>query len=140
VLDLNDWNWRTSVQNNCGPNATWSGLEGVVTDVHGDTLKFERMKVAVYDNNTLSDSLLGEGTASLRKCGSNIDEDVVMTVHVTDKENNRTGVVELTLQVNESAETLAAKDGSISENLPKTGFLEVMEITLSNLKNTGNSF
>ena len=136
ILELRYWIWRTPFQNNSGSNATWNNLEGVVTDVHGDTLKLERMKVSVWDKNTLDDVLIGKGTISLRKAGANIDKDVVMSVSMKDKFGQACGTVEITLKVEESNLT-GQFDGVEDEGPPVTGLFEIQEIHLTNLKNTG---
>jgi hypothetical protein len=140
ILELRDWIWRTPFQDNSGPNASWLNLDGVVTDINGDILKLERLKVSVWDKNTLSDTVLGRGTVSLRKAGTTVGADVSVTVQMKDRFGQTCGEVNLVLQVQDSTVVEGLEpDGSeeLEHPQPTSGTFEVQEIQLSNLRNTG---
>lgn len=111
----------------------------MVTDINGDTLKLERLKVSVWDKNTLSDTVLGRGTVSLRKAGTTLDTDVSMTVPVKDKFGQTTGEVTIVLQVQDSSVPKENEEGQGQDAIPTTGLFEIQEIHLNNLRNTGNT-
>ncbi len=139
VIELRDWIWRTPFQNNSGANAIWENLEGVVTDINGDILKLDRLKISVWDKNTLDDVLLGRGSVSLRKPGANLGRDVTMNVPIKDKFSQPCGIVEIVMQVQDS--TLPSQfSGTADVGPSRKGHFEVNEIHLTNLKNTGKSF
>lgn len=133
---MRDWIWRTPFQNNSGPTATWRDLDGVVTDINGDTLKLERLKISVWDKNTMTDAVLGRGTVSLRKAGTTPGTDVSMNVPMKDKFGQTTGEVNIVLQVQNSSVQNEA-DVDLEDAVPTTGLFEIQEIHLSNLRNTG---
>ena len=137
ILELRDWIWKTPFQNNSGPNATWQDLDGVVTGVNGDILKLERLKVSVWDKNTLSDTVIGRGSLSLRKAGTTVGADVPMMVQMKDRFGHPCGQVELVLQVQESVVSESVGlDGRKADQVT-SGTFEIQEIHLSNLRNTG---
>jgi hypothetical protein len=114
-------------------------LDGVVTDINGDTLKLERLKVSVWDKNTLSDTVLGRGTVSLRKAGVVVGEDVSMTVAMKDKFGQACGEVSLVLQVQDCSSLMKGEGDDEVEQTPpaSSGVFEIQEIQLMNLRNTG---
>jgi hypothetical protein len=109
-----------------------------VTHINGDTLKLERLKVSVWDKNTLSDTSLGRGTISLRKAGVMVGEDVSMNVSIKDKFGQTCGEVTLVLQVQDSTtEAQGDAGGEVGQTQPTSGLFEIQEIQLTNLRNTG---
>ena len=142
VIQLQRWTWKTPVQDNVGASATWDDLTGVVTEVNGDILKQELIKVTVYDKNKVtSDELIGSGTAPLRYAGSHLNEDVPIRIRLMDKHSMPVGRAILTVQVNaHTVENNSHGDELLpNERIPKFGFLSFTEISAKNLKNTGNS-
>jgi hypothetical protein len=110
-----------------------------VTDINGDILRLERLKVSVWDKNTLSDTVLGRGTVSLRKAGTSVGTDVSATVQMKDRFGQPCGEVNLVLQVQDSsAATASYLPDSEGTEQPTSGTFEIQEIHLSNLRNTGH--
>ena len=145
LIELQRWNWKTPVQDNIGASAIWTDLPGVVTEVNGDVLKHECLKVTVFDKNKLtSDQIIGTGTAPLRKAGSCPDQDTVIRIRLMDKHKMPVGTAVLTVQVNAHTERTGDAHGDQQmpdvKALPKFGFLEFKEISAKNLKNTGMLF
>jgi hypothetical protein len=134
----NEWAYRTPAIEESGPNATWEDLQGVSTGVTGDMIKFKRLKVAVYDKNSLSkDELIGEGDVSLRKLGVNIGKNVKLEIKIKDKDGLSSGTVEVTANVADS--TALLEELKNADGTPLThGYLEIKSISMSNIRNTGN--
>lgn len=143
MVELQRWSWKSPVQDNVGASAIWKDLKGVATDVHGDVLKQEYLKVTVFDKNSvMTDTFIGEGRAPLRKAGSCLDQDIAIRMRLMDKHNMPVGTAVVTVQVNaHTQKTEENGDQSLSDarQLPKFGFLEFTEISAKNLKNTGTS-
>jgi hypothetical protein len=141
-VELQRWNWKTPVQDNIGASATWKDLVGVVTEVNGDILKHESIKVSVFDKNSItSDQCIGTGTAPLRKAGSCPDTDTPIRIRLMDKHQMPVGTAVVTVQVNAHTEHKTEQGDQLmpdANKLPKFGFLEILEISAKNLKNTGN--
>lgn len=128
------------MQDNIGASAVWKDISGVVTEVNGDVLKHEQIKITVFDKNKVtSDSIIGSGTAALRKAGACQNKDTPIRMRLMDKHKMPVGTAVVTVQVNASAQHKSAHGDQLmadAKKLPKFGFFEISEISASGLKNT----
>jgi hypothetical protein len=143
VLLIDKWSARTLHQDEAGPNAVWDNIEGMDTAVTGDVLRFKRLNVQVYDKDLSSDTLIGEGDASLRGIGSQStlpgepDKLVPISVKLKSKKGKTTGEVKVYASI---VETLVkgdplldnTDDGSVVE-----GDLQISKIDAVNIRGGG---
>ena len=141
VIELRRWQWKSPVLNNVGSSASWKNLSGVVTEVNGDTLKHDTIKLSVFDKNSVTkDVLIGTGTASLRKAGSSPDCDVFIRFRLQDKHTMPVGTAVINAQVNAFKENKSSMgDESLPDmnKLPKFGFIEVSKVSATGVKSKG---
>jgi hypothetical protein len=134
ALQLLTWTEKTNTLTNKGGDAIWDFLDYKV-DVTADVLKNEKLVITAKDNNSklVGDTVIGMGTASLRKAGANINKEVEVNLPLFDPKTptKQTGraVIYMTAHPPEELQY------SIPEEF-KFGTLNIVRIRTFDLKNT----
>jgi hypothetical protein len=89
----------------------WGAVEGLQTTVTGDILRFKRLDVSARKVGV--DTVIGEGSASLRAVGVEYGKAVTVVVKMKDKRGKPKGRLELILQVNPSAKATRANKAAL---------------------------
>jgi hypothetical protein len=134
ALQLLTWTEKTNSLTNKGGDAIWDFLDYKV-DVTADVLKNEKIIVTAKDNNSklVGDTIIGVGSASLRKAGAIINKEVEVNLPLFDPKHptKQTGRAVIYM----SAYPPEELQYSIPEDF-KFGTLNIVRIRTFDLKNT----
>jgi Ca2+-dependent lipid-binding protein len=134
-ISYGSWVGRTEAIDGGGSNPKWEYLDFAL-DVTADQVKFENLRVQVFDKNISGDVMIGEGEALMFSLASSdkIGKESEISVSIKDQKQNITGrvVLAVTLKPLEKTESTELK---IAPGFVR-GVLNVFRIATFDLKNT----